>query len=33
MLEPPLAEISPGHFAACHRAHEFCGPAPVSPRA
>ena len=24
-IEPPLAEISPGHFAACHRAREFCG--------
>jgi oligopeptide transport system ATP-binding protein len=22
--EPPLAEVSPGHLAACHRAREFC---------
>jgi oligopeptide transport system ATP-binding protein len=23
-LEPPLAEVSPGHFSACHRSREFC---------
>ena len=25
-LEPPLAEISPGHWAACHRSHETLNP-------
>jgi oligopeptide transport system ATP-binding protein len=24
-LEPPLSEVIPGRFAACHRAREFCG--------
>jgi oligopeptide transport system ATP-binding protein len=29
-LEPPFAEVGPGHFAACHRAREFCEAARVS---
>jgi len=24
-IEPPFAEVSPGHFAACHRSREFYG--------
>lgn len=28
--EPPLAEVSPGHFAACHRSREFCEDRQVS---
>jgi oligopeptide transport system ATP-binding protein len=28
-IEPPLAQVSPGHLAACHRAREFCDAATV----
>jgi oligopeptide transport system ATP-binding protein len=29
-IEPPLTEVSPGHFAACHRSRDLCDAAGVS---
>jgi oligopeptide/dipeptide ABC transporter ATP-binding protein len=26
---PPLTQIAPGHWAACHRAHELLAKAPI----